>query len=146
MDAVIGTMYPERWWDDAYVERRVGAVHRPGAWQCIAAERLNAPWHTGEPSPLADDDYVAYERIDRPVLLVAGAADKLRRLDDFHDRAERIPSCTTKVFDERRACPAHPVRRGVQRARAPVLEERLTWVRSSGPTRITGARCPPGGP
>ena len=59
----------------------------------------NAPWHTGEPSPLADDDYVAYERIDRPVLLVAGAADKLRRLDDFHDRAERIPSCTTKVFD-----------------------------------------------
>jgi pimeloyl-ACP methyl ester carboxylesterase len=99
MDGVIGTLYPERWWDDTYVERRLAAVREPGTWQCVAAEGLRAPWEPDGPSPLASDDYVAYERIDVPVLLVAGAADKLRTLEDFHDRAGRIPNCSKMVFE-----------------------------------------------
>jgi pimeloyl-ACP methyl ester carboxylesterase len=99
MDGVIGTMYPERWWDDAYVERRLAAAREPGTWQCVAAEGLKPPWADEGPSPLASDDYVEYERIDRPVLLVAGAADKLRRLEALHDRGARIPRCTTYVFE-----------------------------------------------
>jgi pimeloyl-ACP methyl ester carboxylesterase len=92
-------MYPERWWDDAYVERRLAAARAPGAWQVVAAEGLKPPWSADAPSPLASDEYVEYERIERPVLLVAGAADKLRRLDALHDRAARIPNCTTYVFE-----------------------------------------------
>jgi 2-hydroxymuconate-semialdehyde hydrolase len=98
-DALIGTMYPERWWDDAYVERRRTAAREPGAWQVVAAEGLKPPWAPDAPSTLASDDYVEYERIDRPVLLVAGARDKLRRLDALADRAARIPDCRTQVFD-----------------------------------------------
>jgi len=99
MDGVIGTMYPERWWDDAYVERRLTAARAAGAWQCVAAEGFRPPWAAEGPSPLASDEHVAYERIQRPVLLVAGAADKLRRLDAVHDRAARIPDCRTHVFE-----------------------------------------------
>jgi len=100
MDAVIGTMYPDRWWDDAYVERRLAAARAPGAWQCVAAEQLRAPWDPEGPSVLASDGYVAYKQIDRPVLLVAGAKDKLRRFDALADRAARIPDCRTHVFDD----------------------------------------------
>jgi 2-hydroxymuconate-semialdehyde hydrolase len=100
MDALIGTLYPERWWDDAYVERRLATARLPGAWQVIAAEGLKPPWASDEPSPLASDDYVDYERIDRPVLLVAGAKDKLRRIEALADRAARIRDCRTHVFDD----------------------------------------------
>ena len=99
MDGVIGTLYPERWWDAAYTERRLSAARVDGAWQCIAAEALRPPWAQDGPLQLATDDYVAYERIASPVLLVAGGADKLRRLDEFEARAARIPTCRTRIFE-----------------------------------------------
>jgi 2-hydroxymuconate-semialdehyde hydrolase len=99
MAGVIGTMYPEPWWDREYVERRLAASRSPGAWQCVAAEGFRPPWAEDGPSPLASDDYVAYEQIGRPVLLVAGGADKLRRLEAVHDRAARIPDCRVHVFE-----------------------------------------------
>jgi pimeloyl-ACP methyl ester carboxylesterase len=100
MDALLGTLYPDRWWDDAYVERRLAASRRPGAWEVVAAERLRPPWAADAPSPIASDGFVDYELIDRPVLLVAGAKDKLRRLDALPDRAARIRNCRTRVFDD----------------------------------------------
>lgn len=99
MSAVIETMYPERWWDDAYVQRRLDAVRAPGAWEAVAAETLKPPWARDAPSPFASDAHVRYEEIDRPVLLVAGGADKLRTLSMLEDRAARIPDCRTVVFE-----------------------------------------------
>jgi pimeloyl-ACP methyl ester carboxylesterase len=43
--------------------------------------------------------HVRSEEIDRPVLLVAGGADKLRTPAAFEDRAARVRDCRTAVFD-----------------------------------------------
>jgi pimeloyl-ACP methyl ester carboxylesterase len=40
MSAVIETMYPKRWCNDGYVERRLDAARAPAAWQAVAADRL----------------------------------------------------------------------------------------------------------
>ena len=69
--AVIGTMYPERWWDDAYVERGVAPSTDPERGNASPRAPRSSLAH-GRTVSLAYDDYVAYERIERPVFSLPG--------------------------------------------------------------------------
>lgn len=90
--------------DDAYVRRRHEMSALPGAWEATAAPRLRPP---GAPARggFGQPDTIPYERIRVPVLVIAGANDKLRNANYAAEFAPRIPDARLEVFERCGHCP-----------------------------------------
>lgn len=87
------------WWtDEDYVRRRVKESLRPGAWESVAAARFKAP-NVPERSQFGHPDQTPYEAIEVPVLLTAGAEDKLRLPGWTKGLGDRIPQVEVLLVD-----------------------------------------------
>jgi pimeloyl-ACP methyl ester carboxylesterase len=98
-------LYDPAWADDdAYVRKRHELSLLPGAWECTAAPRLRAPVHA-ERRQFGQPDTIPYERIRVPVLVIAGADDKLRLPNYAQEFVPRIPDARLEVFERCGHCP-----------------------------------------
>lgn len=106
MRALIGAMFHDPRWpaDDAYVERRFQLSLLPGAWECTTAVRFKNPAAT-QPKRFGQPDNTPYERIDVPVLIIAGANDKLRLPGYAQELAGKFRSAELHVLDACGHCP-----------------------------------------
>lgn len=105
MRAMLRAMFhdPARSFDDAYVERRQRYALMPGAWEFASAPRLASAGAAATPFGKRDD--IAYEAIDIPTLIVAGAEDRLRERGYEQDLARRIAGSEVHVFEGCGHCP-----------------------------------------
>jgi 2-hydroxymuconate-semialdehyde hydrolase len=76
--------------DERLVRARFEAAIEPGAWEAVAAARFKSPL-VAQRSEFGHQDSIAYERINVPTLLVAGADDELREPGYADELAKRIP-------------------------------------------------------
>jgi 2-hydroxymuconate-semialdehyde hydrolase len=84
--------------DDEYISRRVAVANRTGAWEAVAAARFKSPQVPAR-SEFGQPDRTAYEAIDVPVLVLAGARDKLREPGYAEAIAARIPDARVRVYE-----------------------------------------------
>lgn len=91
MQRVVEALFSDARWpqDRAYVERRLKASLEPGAWECAAASRLKNPLVPARPAGGLVDTTV-YEVLDLPVLLIAGAEDKIKEPGYAKKVAQRL--------------------------------------------------------
>lgn len=85
---------------DELAERRLAAALVPGAYELMASLALRAP---GAAPPPADT--TPYERIGVPVLLLAGAADRIKPAGWADALAPRIPGAALRVLPGAGHCP-----------------------------------------
>ncbi|WP_213576675.1 alpha/beta hydrolase [Rhodococcus sp. USK13] len=85
--------------DHRLVQARYEAAIRPGAWEAVAAARFKSPLATGR-NEFGHRDTLAYERINAPTLLVAGADDRLREPGYADELVDRIPRAELLTFAE----------------------------------------------
>lgn len=106
MRAVVEALFHDPRWaeDDEYVARRHRSSLVPGAWECAAAARLRAP-NLPERSDFGQPDTTVYEEIGVPVLLIAGAEDKLRLPGYADELVRRIPDARLRVLEGCGHCP-----------------------------------------
>ena len=80
MRAIVSNLFHDQSFaaDDAYVARRHRASIQPGSWEATAAARLRLPGAPQRDQMYGKLDITDYEQVRVPVLLVAGAQDKLR--------------------------------------------------------------------
>lgn len=88
--------------DDAYVMRRHESATLPGAWEAIAAARFRRP---GSQPPAAASSARRYDRIDVPVLVVEGGADKLLPAGWAAGIAGQIAGARSIVVENAGHCP-----------------------------------------
>lgn len=88
--------------DDAYVMRRHESATLPGAWEAIAAARFRRP---GSQPPAAASSARRYDRIDVPVLVVEGGADKLLPAGWAAGIAGQIAGARSTVVENAGHCP-----------------------------------------
>lgn len=88
--------------DDAYVMRRHESATLPGAWEAIAAARFRRP---GSQPPAAASSARRYDRIDVPVLVVEGGADKLLPAGWAAGIAGQIAGARSMVVENAGHCP-----------------------------------------
>ncbi|MBW8485855.1 alpha/beta fold hydrolase [Actinomadura parmotrematis] len=87
--------------DDATVLPRLEAALAPGAYEAFASLALRAP---GAVPPPPGDPF-DYDRIDVPVLLTAGTADRLKPVGQIREAARRIPGARLELFPGCGHCP-----------------------------------------
>ncbi|WP_424139853.1 alpha/beta fold hydrolase [Roseomonas chloroacetimidivorans] len=87
--------------DEAYVDRRHRSSLARGAWECAAAVRFKAPGRRSGGMPKPPD----YSGISRPLLLVTGAKDVLRKENFGPDLQAQIPGAELHVVQEAGHCP-----------------------------------------
>jgi pimeloyl-ACP methyl ester carboxylesterase len=106
MRAQIGAMFHDPRWaaDDAYVERRYQLSLLPGAWECTAAVRFKNPAAV-QRERFGQPDNTPYEKITVPVLIIAGANDKLRLPGYARELAGKFRSAELHVLDGCGHCP-----------------------------------------
>jgi pimeloyl-ACP methyl ester carboxylesterase len=106
MKALLNAMFhTSKWADDAaYIKRRQELALIPGAWECTAAARFKSPAVPAR-SEFGAADTNAYEQIEVPTLIVAGANDKLREPGYANGLAKRIKDCELHVFENCGHCP-----------------------------------------
>jgi pimeloyl-ACP methyl ester carboxylesterase len=90
--------------DEAYVRRRHELSLIPGAWEATAAPRLAAPFRPPR-AQFGQPDTIPYERIRVPVLVIAGARDKLRNPNYAEEFVPRIADARLRVFEHSGHCP-----------------------------------------
>jgi 2-hydroxymuconate-semialdehyde hydrolase len=80
MRQVVDALFHDpKWANDAdYVRRRHELSLEPGAWECAAAARLKNPLVPDRPD-VGLIDTTPYDRLALPVLLIAGADDKIKQ-------------------------------------------------------------------
>jgi pimeloyl-ACP methyl ester carboxylesterase len=102
MDRILQFIFPTRWWDEAYLARRVRWALEPGAWEGWEADAgaLRGFPADHASSPLSDDADVQFETIRNPVLLVGGGSDQLRPEGCTEEYAARIPDCRFAVYPD----------------------------------------------
>ena len=84
--------------DPRLVQARYESAISPGAWEAVAAARFRSP--LAEPrSDFGQRDTLAYEQIDVPTLLIAGADDELREPGYAKELAARIPVAELLTVD-----------------------------------------------
>ena len=88
--------------DDAYVMRRHESATLPGAWEAIAAARFRRP---GSQPPAAASSARRYDRIDVPVIVVEGGADKLLPAGWAAGIAGQIAGARSMVVENAGHCP-----------------------------------------
>jgi pimeloyl-ACP methyl ester carboxylesterase len=84
--------------DPRFVEARFEQSIQPGAWEAVAAARFKSPISSSPGTTFGKPDVIPYERISVPVLLVAGANDKLLSTNYADKIASRIPQCEVETF------------------------------------------------
>jgi len=89
--------------DPAYVRRRHEESLRAGAWECTSAARLISPAKL--PRPAIFEDPTPYEKIGVPVLLITGAADRLKPEHYGRQLRDRILSCELVEVEGAAHCP-----------------------------------------
>ena len=95
----------ETWVDNAgYIARRQEMARMPGAWECTSAARYKAPFADTK-GQFGQPDATPYENIEVPVLLIAGADDRLRIAGYADELGQRMPDCEVHVYDEAAHCP-----------------------------------------
>ncbi|MBU7443501.1 alpha/beta fold hydrolase [Paraburkholderia fungorum] len=101
MRAVVGAMFHSNSWkeDEAYIAKRQQMALLPGAWQAAASARLRLPGAEG-PAAFGKEDTTAYELIDVPTLLIAGAQDQLRLPGYADELSGRIAGSRVRVFKQ----------------------------------------------
>lgn len=111
MRRVVRVLFHDESWseDDAYVKRRVDSSLVPGAWECAAAARLKPPTAPAR-TEFGQPDSLRYERIEVPVLIVAGADDPLKESGYAVEVGRRIPLCEVAEIEACAHCPnlEHP--------------------------------------
>lgn len=107
MRSALNAMFHDERWsrDDAYVERRQRYALMPGAWEFATAPRMAAPNRTENGTPFGKRDDIAYEAINVPTLLIAGAEDQLRERGYEKEVARRIAGSEVHVLDSCGHCP-----------------------------------------
>ncbi len=100
MRATVAAMFHDPKWaaDEAYVEKRYQMSALPGAWECTAAARFKSPLVPAR-EEFGLPDATQYEKLGMPVLLIAGAEDKLREPGYALKLAKRIPHCEVHVIE-----------------------------------------------
>jgi pimeloyl-ACP methyl ester carboxylesterase len=89
-----------RWAADAsYVARRHAMSVVPGAWEATAAARFRSPAAPPR-KQFGVPDSIRYEEIRCPVLVVAGANDKLREPGYAEEILARLPDGHLAVYDD----------------------------------------------
>jgi pimeloyl-ACP methyl ester carboxylesterase len=81
-----------------YISRRLEIANRPGAWEAVAAARFKSP-RVPARTEFGQPDTTEYGAIDVPVLVLAGANDKLRERGYAEEIAGRIPLARVRVYD-----------------------------------------------
>jgi pimeloyl-ACP methyl ester carboxylesterase len=106
MRAIVRAMFfSARWPDDeAYVERRYQLSLIPGAWECTAAVRFKNP-QSPERERFGQPDTTPYGNIKVPVLIMAGANDKLRQPGYAVELAAKFRNAELHVLDNCGHCP-----------------------------------------
>jgi pimeloyl-ACP methyl ester carboxylesterase len=111
MARLLDVLFGSRWWDEAYLRRRVESSHIPGAWECAAAARFKAPFRqSGDGAPqgvsaFAKHYQLSYEHVKVPTLVVAGGSDLLRKPGYAVELHHQIPGSVLHVFERARHCP-----------------------------------------
>lgn len=112
MRALLHAMLHDPRWgdDDAYVARRQELALLPGAFECASAPRLKRPEKKLKGGGRTEQgfgvpDNTAYERVEVPVLIIAGINDPLRAPGYSEDLARRIPDNEHHVYEECGHCP-----------------------------------------
>ena len=102
MRRIVQTMFvnPKIRDNDAYVERRYALSLEPGAWECTAAARFKMP---GRKS--SDKEETAYEKIQFPTLIIAGARDPLRNPGYAQELHGQIKGSELIVLPDAGHCP-----------------------------------------
>jgi pimeloyl-ACP methyl ester carboxylesterase len=90
--------------DEDYVRRRHALSIAPGAWEAVAAARFRSP-NAPERKEFGQVDGTNYEAISVPILLIAGAEDKLRMPGYAAEVANRIPGGKVAVVADCGHCP-----------------------------------------
>jgi 2-hydroxymuconate-semialdehyde hydrolase len=91
--------YDPRWAaDEGYIARRHAMSLVPGAWEATAAARFRSP-AAAPRSQFGVPDTIPYEQIRCPVLLVAGANDKLREPGYTGEILARLPNGQVSIYD-----------------------------------------------
>jgi pimeloyl-ACP methyl ester carboxylesterase len=106
MRALIRAMFHDPRWaeDEAYVERRYQLSLLPGAWECTAAARFKNP-AAPQRERFGQPDNTPYEKIEVPVLIIAGADDKLRLPGYAQELAAKFRLAELHVLDACGHCP-----------------------------------------
>ena len=92
--------YSPRWYDDeAYIDRRFELSLLPGAWEATAAARFKNPQVQQRPE-FGNADPLQYEQLELPVLVIAGAQDKLKPVGYAEEIVQRLPDGQVSVIDE----------------------------------------------
>jgi pimeloyl-ACP methyl ester carboxylesterase len=104
MRAIVAALFADSAYpaDDAYVRRRYDSSIAPGAWESLAAARFRRPGLDAPPTP---SSVRAYERIEVPVLVVEGGADKLLPSGWAAQIAGQIAGATSTVVPGAGHCP-----------------------------------------
>ncbi len=112
MRALLHAMLYDPCWgdDDTYVAKRQELALLPGAFKCASAPRLKRPEKKLKGGERTEQgfgvpDNTTYERIEVPVLIIAGANDPLRASGYSEDLARRIPDNEHHVYEECGHCP-----------------------------------------
>jgi pimeloyl-ACP methyl ester carboxylesterase len=90
--------------DPDYVRRRHALSLAPGAWESVAAARFRSPAAPIR-SEFGQPDLTPYEQIAAPVLIVAGARDRLRLPGYGQELAAKIPGSRLATLPTGGHCP-----------------------------------------
>lgn len=106
MRAIVAAMFFDPKWaaDENYVSRRHRLSLVPGAWECAAASRFKNP-QLPHRLDFGRPDETPYEAIQQPVLIIAGANDKLRKSNYTAEFAPRIPDVLVHEIPDCGHCP-----------------------------------------
>jgi 2-hydroxymuconate-semialdehyde hydrolase len=101
MRKIIQALFHDESWaaNEAYVKRRYDSSTAPGAWECSAAARFKSPLVPAR-SEFGQVDTTEYERVTIPVLLIAGARDKLKEPGYASQLSGRFPDCEWHVIPD----------------------------------------------
>lgn len=93
MRRVVSALFADPIWaeDEDYIRRRYESSLIPGVWECSSAARLRAPIERETAQDRVRRNALDYSGFSAPLLLVAGADDKLKDRGYAFDLAEQIP-------------------------------------------------------
>jgi len=99
MRKIVEALFHDVSWpaNENYVQRRYESSVVAGAWECAAAARFKNPLVPAR-SEFGQADLTEYERVKIPVLLIAGACDKLKEPGYGAELSRRFPDCELQVI------------------------------------------------
>lgn len=101
MRKIVAALFHRPEWTDneAYIQRRFDLSIAPGTWECAAAARFKSPLAPAR-SDFGQPDTTDYESLAMPVLVIGGAADKLKEPGYGEAMGRRLPDAEVHIFPE----------------------------------------------